>query len=223
MVEGLNYGMESATPTDQQNAERARRAREERMVVRAVGGGIYEVATPSGNVYQVDLDGGRCTCPDHQFRQTQCKHLRRVAMEVTENRVPAPGQREATCADCRQTFFMGENTPDPAYCEDCTFSPGDPVVDRETGSLLLVVESSGDRASEVRIADRGWSVAEHYSNQGYDPEDRVVDVLYPLDRGVSPEDISPRDLKRYSFPRGRLRRPTERLSSRRDQFVPARQ
>lgn len=215
--------MESATPTDQQNDARARRAREERMVVTAVGGGIYEVATPSGNVYQVDLEGGRCTCPDHQFRRTQCKHLRRVAMGVTDNRVPAPGQREATCADCGQTFFTEESTPDPVYCEDCTLSPGDPVVDRETGSLLIVADSTGERASDVRIADRGWSVADHYSNQGYDPGDVVVEVLYPLDRGVSPEDISPQDLKRYSFPRGRLRRPTERLSSRRDQFVPARQ
>lgn len=215
--------MESATPTDQQNQARARRAREEQMVVTAIGGGIYEVATPSGNRYQVDLDGGRCTCPDHQFRRTQCKHLRRVAIEVTANRVPAPDEREATCADCGQTFFAAADVPDPAYCGQCTLSPGDPVVDTETGSLLIVVESTGDRASEVRIADRGWSVADHYSNQGYDRDDKVVDVLYPLDSGVSPEDISPRDLKRYSFPRGRLRRPTEKLSSRRDQFVPARQ
>lgn len=186
--------------------ERGRRAREEPIRVTPIGGGIYEVSTPSGHEYTVDLEEGRCTCPDHQFRGVRCKHLRRVAIEVTAGRTPAPGQREASCADCGRQFFAPEDSPDPVYCNRCTLQTGETVVDRETDSLLVVVESTDDRADEVRIPERGWSVADHFSNQRYDPQDVVVDVLYPLRRGVSPDDISPQDLKRYSFPRGRLRR-----------------
>jgi hypothetical protein len=62
--------------------------------------GMYEVYTESpdrdgGDLgrYDVDLaggDGGRCTCPHHQYREARCKHIRRVAIEVTQGRVPAP-------------------------------------------------------------------------------------------------------------------------------------
>lgn len=172
----------------------------------AAGDGAYEVWSPSGRVYDVDLDAGRCTCPDHRFRDVRCKHLRRVAIEVTLGNVPAPGEREAACAACGDAFFADSDTADPAYCEACTLAPGEFAVDRETGDLVVVVESTADRASDVRVAERGWTVADHHSNRDYDPDDRVVDVLYPLDRGVTPDDVSPRDLKRYSFPRGRLER-----------------
>lgn len=194
--------MTSSTPGN----SRARRAREEPMHVTALGDGHYEVATASGNAYEVDLERGRCACPDHQFRGVRCKHLRRVAIEVTAGAVPAPGERDATCGNCGDHLFVDEDSPDPVYCDACTLRPGETVVDRETGSLLVVVETTDDRATDVQIPERGWTIADHFSNADYDRQDVVVDVLYPLRRGVSPDDIDPRDLKRYSFPRGRLAR-----------------
>ncbi len=200
--------MSPSTKRRQPPDERSRRARHEEMVVRARGDGTYEVESPSGGVYDVDLDAGECTCPDHRFRDARCKHLRRVAIEITLGEVPAPGERAATCASCGDDLFVERDITDPVYCEDCTLETGETVVDRETGKLVVVVESTEDRASDVRITGRGWSVADHHSNRDYDRDDRVVDVLYPLDRGVSPADISPRDLSRYAFPRGRLERPS---------------
>ena len=198
--------MAPATKPRQPPDDRSRRARREEMTVRALGDGTYAVESPSGNVYDVDLDGGECACPDHQFRGVRCKHLRRVAIDITLGEVPAPGERDAACAACGDDLFVARDTADPVYCEDCTLGPGESVVDRETGKLVVVVESTDDRASDVRIAERGWSVADHHSNRDYDADDRVVDVLYPLERGVSPDAISPQDLRRYSFPRGRLER-----------------
>jgi hypothetical protein len=198
---GMSPSTQSGPPDD-----RSRRARREEMRVTAAGDGTYEVWSPSGRVYDVDLDAARCTCPDHRFRDVRCKHLRRVAIDVTLGDVPAPGERDATCAACGEPFFAARDDADPVYCGDCTLAPGETVLDRETGDLVVVVESTDDRAGEVRIADRGWTVADHHSNGEYDRDDRVVDVLYPLDRGVTPDEITPADLKRYSFPRGRLER-----------------
>ncbi|MCD2200596.1 MULTISPECIES: SWIM zinc finger family protein [unclassified Halobacterium] len=198
--------MAPATKSRQPPNDRSRRARREELRVTALGDGTYAVESPSGNVYDADLDAGECTCPDHQFRGVRCKHLRRVAIDITLGEVPAPGERDATCAACGDDLFVDREAADPVYCEDCTLEPGETVVDRETDKLVVVVESTDDRASDVRIPECGWSVADHHSNRDYDADDRVVDVLYPLERSVSPEDISPQDLRRYSFPRGRLER-----------------
>jgi len=188
---------------------RAERARDERMRVVATGSGRYEVTGESGATYEVDLEAGRCACPDHQFRGVRCKHLRRTAMEVTAGTVPAPGERATTCANCGERLHVDEDTEDPVYCEDCTLAPGEFVVDRETDTLVVVVETTGERADEVVIPSRGWTVAEHYSNEDYDPEDVVVDVLYPLDRDATADQVAARPPQRYAFPRGRLRRPGE--------------
>jgi hypothetical protein len=68
---------------------RARRAREMSAAVDHLGGPLYEVRT-RGAEYRVDLDDGTCECPDYEHRQARCKHLRRVAMEVTAGEVPPP-------------------------------------------------------------------------------------------------------------------------------------
>jgi len=44
----------------------------------------------SGKERRVDVREGRCTCPDHEHRGARCKHLRRVAIEVTDGEVPPP-------------------------------------------------------------------------------------------------------------------------------------
>jgi hypothetical protein len=181
----------------------------ERMAVRPFGGGVYEVESQSGNVYSVDLPGGRCTCPDHNFRGVRCKHLRRVAMEVTEGLVPPPGKEAVACENCGEETFVDETAPGPHFCETCWLEPGEAVVDRETGDLLVVVRTTDRRADEVRIGDSDTTVAEYSTNEGYRAEDVVVEAMYPVPAGVSDDDLKPHHLRRYSFPRGRLARREE--------------
>jgi hypothetical protein len=70
-------------------AERARRAREMTAAVDHQGGPLYDVRT-RGDEYRVDLAAGTCECPDYEHREVRCKHLRRVAIEVTAGEVPPP-------------------------------------------------------------------------------------------------------------------------------------
>ena len=183
---------------------RSRRARTERMAVTPLGGGIYEVESQSGHVYSVDLLGSRCTCPDHNFRGTRCKHLRRVAIEVTEGRVPPPGKEAVACINCGDEMVVDETDAGPHLCEECTLQPGEAVVDRETGDLLVVAETTGRRADEVEITGRNATVAAYPSNEGYREDDVVVEAMYPIPAGLDADELQPRHLRRYSFPRGRL-------------------
>ncbi|UPW01432.1 TFIIB-type zinc ribbon-containing protein [Halorussus gelatinilyticus] len=198
---------------------RSQRARMERMAVTPLGGGVYEIESQSGNTYSVDLPGGRCTCPDHNFRGVRCKHLRRVAMEVTEGRVPPPGQQAVTCRNCGDERFVDETDRGPHFCEECGLDPGETVVDRETGDLLVVVRTTSRRADEVEITGHGCTVAEYSSNAAYRPDDVVVEAMYPVPAGLGSGDLQPRHLRRYSFPRGRLARRREdvRPAEREDQ------
>lgn len=47
------------------------------------------VSGSNGDEYLVDARHGRCECPDHEYRNTRCKHIRRVAFETGEQPVPA--------------------------------------------------------------------------------------------------------------------------------------
>ena len=67
----------------------------EYMTVLAEGGDVYSVTTESGREYVVDAREGRCTCPDHEYRDTRCKHLRRVAFATGERSVPAWADTDA--------------------------------------------------------------------------------------------------------------------------------
>lgn len=185
---------------------RAERARSEPMAVVPIGGGCYDVVSGADQVYTVDLVDGRCTCADYRYRRARCKHLRRVAIDVTERRVPAPGQRAATCGDCGRRVFVEETRPDPVYCEDCDLVTGDFVRDREAGTLLVVVRPTTRRADEVSVPGREQTVAEYAGNEAYDPADPVVEVVYPLPAGLDPDELRDHHLRRYSFPRGRLER-----------------
>ena len=75
---------------------RTRRALTENMSVQfAEKGPIYDVLSESGNTYEVDIENGRCSCPDWQKRGdilgTQgCKHLRRTNLEIAAGQVPQP-------------------------------------------------------------------------------------------------------------------------------------
>ncbi|GAD52173.1 hypotheical protein [Halarchaeum acidiphilum MH1-52-1] len=184
-------------PTD----SRAARARSEPMAVVALGDGRYDVVVRGGAAYTVDLVTGTCTCPDHAYRGRRCKHLRRVAIDVTERYVPAPDERDTVCAACGDPLFADAETPEPVYCDDCTLDAGDIVRDRERGDVLVVVETSPDRARHVAIGDH--TVATHPTNDGYDSDDAVVETVYPH-RAATPERLRERGVRTYAFPRGRL-------------------
>ncbi|WP_136717640.1 SWIM zinc finger family protein [Halorientalis salina] len=177
--------------------ERAVRAWTEPMAVTPLGGGVYRVDTHEDHSYSVDVPGQRCTCPDHRYRGAQCKHLRRVAIEITQERVPAPGKREADCAVCGRESFVPE-TADPPLCDDCRLEPDDVVRDWETGDRLVVTRVVPERADEYVIESVGTTVADYETNEGYPADDPVVEVTYLGDAAQRDEP------RTYAFPYSRL-------------------
>jgi hypothetical protein len=166
------------------------------MTVRPLRDGRYVVET-AGGTYVVDLRARTCTCPDHQIRGARCKHLRRVAVDVTTGAVPAPDERTATCAVCGRHLYAPRTEPGPWLCERHDRSPGEVVRDRETGGLLVVVAAAGDRADEHRT-DEGRLVADYGTNDAYGAHEPVFLAVY-LAAGA--RDEAP---KRYAFPASRL-------------------
>jgi hypothetical protein len=168
------------------------------MTVRPLRDRRYVVET-EGGTYVVDLDRRTCTCPDHAIRGSRCKHLRRVAIEVTERRVPGPDERPAVCAVCGRETFVPFDSTGAQLCDRHAHRPGDVVTDRETGSALLVVGVTTDRADAVETRE-GRLVADYESNRHYGGHEPVVDAVYL-------EDREPR--RRYQFPASRLRSVSE--------------
>ena len=81
---------------------RSERARTEAMDVSLLRkGGVYEVQSESGNIYETDVASKTCTCPDFTKRQPSggCKHLRRVDIEFRNGTIPRPDGRLPTTAD----------------------------------------------------------------------------------------------------------------------------
>lgn len=60
--------------------ERDCRALTETMFVAQDAPDLYTVRTESGE-YVVDVREPACTCPDFQYRDVKCKHIRRVELE----------------------------------------------------------------------------------------------------------------------------------------------
>ena len=191
-------------PPDETLDDRSRRAREERMAVTAFGTNVYEVASESGYTYLVDVGAGRCTCPDHVIRGERCKHLRRVAIEITEGRVPPPGHVARSCRVCGDETFVRNDADPPFYCDRHRLSVGDRVRDRETGVSVVVVSVSDRRADEVTVTATGELVADYAGNEGYPRDDPVVGVVYPESVRMTPEGARPPELRVYSFPYSRL-------------------
>ncbi|RKS81529.1 SWIM zinc finger protein [Haloarcula quadrata] len=65
------------------------RALTEYMTTLPLWGDVYSVTTESGSEYRVDAFEGRCTCPDHDYREVRCKHIRRVAFATGNRPIPA--------------------------------------------------------------------------------------------------------------------------------------
>ncbi len=186
-------------PDTRRLEDRAARAWTEPMAVRPLGNGRYAVESHSGRTYLVDLSAGDCSCPDHEIRGERCKHLRRVAIEVTERRVPPPGRRLADCAVCRRESFVPDSGP--PVCSDCRLERGDIATDRETGETVVVYRTIDETADERFLEAADCTVAEYPTNDGYPASDPVVEVVYPFSGGA---DADLDDRPRYAFPRSRL-------------------
>ena len=178
---------------------RSARAWTEAMAVRPVGHGGYAVESESGATYLVSLPRSDCTCPDHEIRGEHCKHLRRVAIEVTEGRVPPPGKRRTDCAVCGRESFVPESGP--AVCGDCWLERGDLATDRETGDTVIVYRLTDETAAERFIEAADCTVADYPENDGYPDDDPVVEVVYPFD---GDPDAGLDGRRRYAFPYSRL-------------------
>ena len=191
-------------PDPESLPDRAARAWTERMSVSRREDDSYAVTTESGQTYRVDLRDRSCSCPDHRIRGERCKHLRRVAIEITARRVAPPGHERARCDACGTVIFddRGRSTH---RCRRCQLVPGDVVIDRETGDRLVVARVTDDRADERLIEPTGETVAQYDRNEGYPDDDPVVDATYLSDAARSG---SPR---RYAFPRSRLDRTDAQL------------
>lgn len=183
---------------------RAGRARREPMAIVPVGGGRYDVVTAESHVYTVDLPHASCTCPDYRHRDARCKHVRRVAMEVTAGRVPAPGERAVDCAVCGRETNVSEDADAPYFCDRHALEPGTVASDVETGSRVFVVAVSDRSADAVSVPGRNHSVAAHPTNRAYPDGDPVVGAVY-LPVELTDEGPVPGSLRVYSFPASRLR------------------
>jgi len=80
---------------------RTLRAATEHMTVMEEARSVFSVTTQSGSEYTVDLREPACTCPDFQHRQSveECKHIRRVRIEVGQVDTDALEARLAETAD----------------------------------------------------------------------------------------------------------------------------
>ena len=171
------------------------------MAVRSLDGGRYAVDGASGATYTVALPDGDCDCPDRTFRGERCKHLRRVAIEVTEGRVPPPGRRRDRCAGCRREAFVPEDGP--PVCDACRPERGNGATDRETGDTVVVHRLTDETAAERAVPGADCTVADYPANGNYPDDDPVVEVVYPFDG----PDFD--DRRRYAFPLSRLAVPGE--------------
>jgi len=177
--------------------DRAARAWTERMAVRPLGEGRYAVDSHSGATYVVNLPESRCTCPDHRIRGEHCKHIRRVAIEVTSHRVPPPGKQRVRCAQCGVETFVDEKGDERWLCGTCRFEPGDVALDRESGDRLVVAGVTTQRADDYVIDATDTTVAAHETNAGYPDDDLVVKVSYL-------RDVARDEPRTYAFPHSRL-------------------
>ncbi|GAA0514963.1 SWIM zinc finger [Halorubrum aquaticum] len=186
-------------PDSNREDGRSERAKREPMTVRPLRDRRYVVET-DGGTYVVALDSGSCSCPDHEIRGSRCKHLRRVAIEVTEGRLPAPDERIGVCAVCGVETFVPFAASGPRLCERHGFDRGDAVRDRETGKLLVVTHVTERRADEYRT-DEGRPIDQYPTNAAYGAHEPVVEAVYAESLGPA-HGID--DARRYGFPASRL-------------------
>ncbi|WIV68939.1 hypothetical protein [Natrialbaceae archaeon AArc-T1-2] len=90
-AEALQQPTIGEDPCQEELEPRSKRARTEEMDVSLLQkGGVYEVQSESGNIYEIDVASKTCTCPDFTKRDPSggCKHLRRADLEIRNGNVP---------------------------------------------------------------------------------------------------------------------------------------
>lgn len=189
------------TDGTERTGTREERARTEEMTVRPLRDRRYVVET-AGGTYVVALETGTCTCPDHAIRGAHCKHLRRVAMDVTVGAVPAPDERVGVCAVCGAETFVPIDAVGPQLCATHAVEPGTAVRDRETGKLLVVTAFTGERADAYET-EEGRLISDYPTNADYGTHEPVIEAVY-VDSLTPTRDVT--DARRYGFPASRLRR-----------------
>ena len=70
---------------------------------------LVDVVSHSGNAYRVDLREGKCSCPDHEHRDADCKHRRRARFALGREPIP---QKTLVAVDVDEN--LGSNAPGPA-------------------------------------------------------------------------------------------------------------
>ena len=101
--------------------------------------GTFLVVSESGSEYLVDVHAGSCTCPDHQFHDNHCKHLRRVTLETGMR----PVQAYHLAALDVSSQFDGEHVD------------GEPDVVPPQGDLETTADASADDADAAVATDGG--------------------------------------------------------------------
>lgn len=104
----------ATTQTDAKNVrinDRDRRALTEYLTVLPDQGrardapGMALVVSESGSEYLVDVRDGACTCPDAEYRDVECKHIRRARFATGADAIPA-----AAAAQLDVDPDLGEHT-----------------------------------------------------------------------------------------------------------------
>jgi len=130
---------------------RTRRAFEEALSVVSLDGTpvdnrdetVVMVVSHSGESYHVDVETGRCECPDHKHRDVDCKHVRRARAAL--GIAPVDG-RVLTAVDV-----------DPSFAAN---APG-PVVATSDGGVIDAdddTDTGDERPSDCDCAD--WNDGE---------------------------------------------------------------
>ncbi len=97
---------------------------------------MYVVTTESGSEYTVDLRHGSCTCPDAEYRDVRCKHIRRA--EFATGRRPIPEWVDADGVNDR----LGEHVDGPVATDAA-------ANDQEEGTEPLPDFEDYDPSAEV--------------------------------------------------------------------------
>jgi predicted nucleic acid-binding Zn finger protein len=94
------------------------RAATEHMTVIEEARSLFSVTTQSGSEYTVDLREPACTCPDFQHRESvsECKHVRRVRLEVGQIDVEGlAAELERTASELLQSAAQLESKAEDIY------------------------------------------------------------------------------------------------------------
>ena len=111
---------------------------------------LVSVVSHSGEAYRVNLREGRCTCPDHEHRGVECKHLLRAAIALDERPI-APAELAAVDVDEN----LGANAPGPAVAtmDGGVIEAGDEGEDALGAELA---STSGPEAVADALVSAAW-------------------------------------------------------------------